>query len=111
MFIERPWGGYEIVYACRGGAVKILTIDPGCRLALQKHSMRAETWRLVAGELLATIDGRTIDMEIGKPVFVDVGKVHRLANMGTEVARVVEIIEGVYDEEDIERLEDDYGRD
>ena len=48
---------------------------------------------------------------MGKPVFVDVSKVHRLVNVGNEVGRVVEIIQGVYDEEDIERLEDDYGRD
>lgn len=110
MFTERPWGGYEIIYEDFGVVVKILTVNPGCRLSLQRHTLRAETWHLVSGEMLAMVDTEVIDMEIGKPVFVDVGKVHRLANMGTEVARVVEVISGQYDEEDIERLEDDYGR-
>lgn len=110
MFIERPWGGYQIIYE-RAEVVKILTINPGARLSLQKHTFRSEKWYVVAGDMLAVIDGESIEMEVGKPVLVDVGKVHRLINVGNEVGRVVEIIEGVYDEDDIERLEDDYGRD
>lgn len=111
MFIERPWGGYQIIYEDFGIVVKVLTVNPGDRLSLQKHTFRSEKWYVVAGDMLAVVDGESIEMEVGKPVFVDVSKVHRLVNVGNEVGRVVEIIQGVYDEEDIERLEDDYGRD
>ena len=111
MFIERPWGGYQIIYEDFGIVVKVLTVNPGTRLSLQKHTFRSEKWYVVAGDMVAVVDGESIEMEVGKPVFVDVSKVHRLVNVGNEVGRVVEIIQGVYDEDDIERLEDDYGRD
>ena len=111
MFIERPWGGYQIIYEDFGVVVKVLTINPGARLSLQKHAFRSEKWYVMAGDVVALVDGESIEMAVGEPVFVDVGKVHRLINVGGEVGRVVEIIQGVYDEEDIERLEDDYGRD
>jgi len=111
LFIERPWGGYQIIYEDFGIVVKVLTVNPGTRLSLQKHTFRSEKWYVVAGDMVAVVDGESIEMEVGKPVFVDVSKVHRLVNVGNEVGRVVEIIQGVYDEDDIERLEDDYGRD
>ena len=109
-FVERPWGGYQVIYEDFGVVVKILTVNPGARLSLQKHAFRAESWYVVAGDMLAMVDGESIEMEVGKPVFVDVGIIHRLVNTGEGVGRVVEIISGNYDEEDIVRLDDDYGR-
>lgn len=109
-FVERPWGGYQIVYQDFGLVVKILTINPYMRLSLQKHAFRSETWHAVSERIVAVVDGEEIEMVIGEPVFVDVGKVHRLVNMSGQVVRVVEVISGNYDEEDIVRLEDDFGR-
>jgi len=109
-FVERPWGGYQIIYQDFGVVVKILTVKPGARLSLQKHAFRSETWYLVAGELLALVDGETIEMELGESVKIDAGIIHRLVNVGNEVGRVVEIISGNYDEDDIVRLDDDFGR-
>jgi mannose-1-phosphate guanylyltransferase/mannose-6-phosphate isomerase len=109
-FVERPWGGYQIIYEDFGVVAKILTVNPGMRLSLQKHAFRSESWYLVAGDMIASVDGETIEMEIGEVVTVDVGKIHRLSNFGTEVGRVVEIIAGHYDEDDIVRLDDDFGR-
>ena len=109
MFIERPWGGYTVLHSGPEVTVKILQVNPGKRLSLQKHLHRSETWHPVSGGLSAQVGEDVVSLEIGKPVFVDVGMVHRLIG-GTEVGYVVEIIKGMYDEEDIERLEDDYGR-
>jgi mannose-6-phosphate isomerase-like protein (cupin superfamily) len=109
-FVERPWGGYQIIYQDFGVVVKILTVNPGKRLSLQKHAFRAETWHAATEGMLAVIGEETYEMEIGKSVAVDVGMVHRLINYSNEVGRVVEVITGNYDEEDIVRLEDDFGR-
>lgn len=109
MFTERPWGGYTILHSGDEVTVKILQVNAGARLSLQRHLHRSETWYATTAGLSAQVGDEVVSLEIGKPVFVDVGKVHRIIG-GTEVGYVVEIIEGVYDEEDIERLEDDYGR-
>jgi mannose-1-phosphate guanylyltransferase/mannose-6-phosphate isomerase len=109
-FVERPWGGYQIMYEDFGVVVKVITVNPGARLSLQKHAFRSETWHLVSGELLAMVDGEVVEMEMGDPVTVDVGVIHRLSNMSSEIGRIVEVITGHYDEDDIVRLDDDYGR-
>jgi mannose-1-phosphate guanylyltransferase/mannose-6-phosphate isomerase len=109
-FIERPWGGYQIIYQDFGLVVKILTINPGKRLSLQKHALRSETWHAVTEGLVAVVGDYEYEMVEGEPVFVDVGKVHRLINNGDNVGRVIEVIMGEYDEDDIVRLEDDFGR-
>lgn len=109
-FVERPWGGYQIIYQDFGVVVKILTIKPMARLSMQKHSFRAETWHCISGDLLAIVGDDVYDMDPGDSVAVDVGMVHRLVNYGVEVGKVVEVITGHYDEEDIQRLDDDYGR-
>ena len=110
MFNERPWGGYKILHNDPDVTVKILTVNPGARLSLQRHELRAETWYAVTEGLIAIVGDEIFNMEIAEPVFVDIGKVHRIINGGTEVGYIVEVIQGVYDEDDIERLEDDYGR-
>lgn len=100
-----------MLYSTPEVTVKILKVLPGKRLSLQKHSMRSETWHAVGTGLSARVGAGLYDLVVGKPLFVDVGMVHRIINSSEEVGYVVEIIEGVYDENDIERLEDDYGRD
>jgi mannose-1-phosphate guanylyltransferase/mannose-6-phosphate isomerase len=111
LFIERPWGGYTILHSSPEVTVKILQVNPGKRLSLQKHSHRSETWHPITEGLSAQIGRDIVLLEPGKPVTIDVGMVHRLVNgAGRQVGYVVEIIKGMYDEEDIERLEDDYGR-
>ncbi len=110
MFIERPWGGYMIVYSSPEVTMKILKVLPGKRLSLQTHALRSEEWRPITGGLSARIGAGMYDLVVGKTYIVDVGMVHRLINDGSDVGYVAEIIKGVYHEEDIERLEDDYGR-
>lgn len=108
---ERPWGGYRILAGADApAAVKILTINPGSRLSLQTHQLRSEEWTAVSPGLKAQIGDETVELTPFCTFRIPVGTVHRIINDSTEVGHIVEILYGVYDEEDIERLEDDYGR-
>lgn len=111
MSTKRPWGEYEImsdfIPPC---CVKIITVKPHSRLSLQRHWKRTERWRALDKGLIAEVDGKEIKMSLTKDVFVDVGSVHRISNPTDEPLRLLELMYGVYDENDITRLEDDYGR-
>jgi mannose-6-phosphate isomerase len=109
---ERPWGGYRILASGSDepAAVKILTIAPGSRLSLQTHQLRSEEWTAVSPGLKAHIGGKEIELTPFCTFRVPIGVPHRIINDSTEVGHIVEVLYGVYDEEDIERLEDDYGR-
>lgn len=106
----RPWGSFEVLY--RGASsywVKHISVLPGARLSLQKHNHRNETWVCVEGEVTAEIDGKEVPMKYGDMVTFPVGTVHRLSSVIGGV--IIEIAHGDdVREDDIERLQDDYGR-
>jgi len=86
-------------------------VRPGKRLSLQRHRHRAEHWHLVQGEAVVTREGETIRMEAGHSLDIPRGAVHRIENVGREDVIVIEVQTGSYlGEDDIERLEDDFGR-
>jgi mannose-6-phosphate isomerase len=108
---ERPWGRYDVVSDAGSYKVKVITVEPGCRLSYQRHERRAEHWYVVAGTGLVTLDGETIPVANGSAVDVAVGAAHRMANTGEGPLLFVEVQTGEYfGEDDIVRLEDDYGR-
>jgi mannose-1-phosphate guanylyltransferase/mannose-6-phosphate isomerase len=108
---ERPWGWYETVSEVAGNKVKRIQVSPGQQLSLQKHHQRAEHWVVVQGTARITIDDRVFDLGIGGHCDIAVGQVHRLANTTTGVVEIVEVQFGDYlGEDDIVRLQDDYGR-
>jgi mannose-6-phosphate isomerase len=108
---ERPWGYYLVLYEEDGCKVKKFLVRPGKRLSLQRHKHRAEHWHLVRGEALVTRDGEAIRMETGHSLDIPQGAVHRIENIGREDVIVIEVQRGSYvGEDDIERLEDDFGR-
>lgn len=90
--------------------VKTITIDPGQRLSLQRHQDRAEMWQVLSGPVQVTVDDRTWSVAVGEMVWVPPGAVHRLGNVGEQPALVLELAFGDFDEDDIERLQDDYAR-
>lgn len=106
---ERPWGSFERFTENDVSTVKILHVAPGKRFSLQKHAKRAEFWRCIEGSGVATIDGVETPLSVGNEVLIPIGATHRLT-AGNEGIAVLEIITGEYDENDIERLEDDFGR-
>lgn len=109
--VERPWGWYETVSEAPGNKVKRIRVHPGQQLSLQKHHQRAEHWVVVLGTARITLDERQFDLQVGQSCDIAVGQVHRLANLGTEPVEIVEVQFGAYlGEDDIVRLEDNYGR-
>ena len=91
-------------------SVKIITVEPGHRLSLQRHGHRAEMWHVLDGPVDVTVGERRWSVAAGEDVWVPGGAVHRLGNSGDRTARLLEVAFGDFDEADIERLEDDYTR-
>ncbi|APW41730.1 phosphomannose isomerase type II C-terminal cupin domain [Rhodoferax saidenbachensis] len=108
---ERPWGWYETVSEVAGNKIKRIQVTPGQQLSLQKHHQRSEHWVVVQGTARITIDDKVFDLAPGGHCDIAVGQVHRLANLTTEPVQIVEVQFGAYlGEDDIVRLQDDYGR-
>ncbi len=107
----RPWGRWTVLEAGPGYAVKRIEVKPGGRLSLQRHRHRAEQWVVVAGTALVTLDAAQFELAPGGTVHIATGQVHRVENRGAEDVVFIEVQTGAtLDENDIERLEDIYGR-
>jgi mannose-6-phosphate isomerase len=107
----RPWGSWHVLDVDAGYKVKRIRVYPGQRLSLQTHRHRSEHWVVVSGTAICTIDDETRTAVPGQSVDVPVGARHRLANPGADMLVVIEVQRGAYTgEDDIVRLQDDYGR-
>jgi len=108
---RRPWGNWTILDTGPGYAVKRIEVIPGGRLSLQRHRHRAERWVVVAGAGQATLDDAVFEVAVGDTMRIEVGQVHRLVNLGAVDVVFIEVQTGDdLREDDIERLEDVYGR-
>ena len=108
---ERPWGWYETVSEVPGNKVKRIHVHPGGQLSLQKHHQRAEHWVVVLGQAQVTVGERVMSLLPGQHVDIAVGEVHRLGNLTPGPVEIIEVQLGDYlGEDDILRLQDDYGR-
>ena len=108
---ERPWGSYEVLCAGRGTQAKRIEVHPGKRFSLQKHSRRSEKWIVMSGRGTATIGSRQFEVGPGSFVEVPCGEIHRLHNTGNAPLVFIEVQFGNYlGEDDVVRLEDDFGR-
>lgn len=108
---ERPWGSYTVLAEGDSFKVKTIEVHPGQRLSYQKHARRAEHWFVVAGVGAVTLDGVEVPVKRGSTVNVGLGVAHRMHNTGARPLVFVEVQHGDYfGEDDIVRLEDDYGR-
>jgi mannose-1-phosphate guanylyltransferase/mannose-6-phosphate isomerase len=106
----RPWGGFEQFVCNEQVTVKIITVEPGQRLSLQRHDHRGEMWQVLDGPIDLTLDSRTWTAQPGERVWVPRGVLHRMGSSVSTPARVLEVAFGHFDEDDIQRLEDDYER-
>jgi mannose-6-phosphate isomerase len=110
-FDQRPWGSYTVLEEAPTFKVKRIEVLPGKRLSYQKHAQRAEHWVVVAGTAKVTLDGREITVRNGEAIDIPVGSAHRVENPGAEDLIFIEVQRGSYlGEDDIVRLEDDFGR-
>lgn len=107
----RPWGRFDILETREHYQVKRLEILPERRLSYQTHRFRSEHWLVVSGRGVAVLDGAVIEVVSGISVDVAIGVAHRIENNGEGPLVIVEVQRGSYlGEDDIVRLDDDYGR-
>jgi mannose-6-phosphate isomerase-like protein (cupin superfamily) len=108
----RPWGHYENLLERVDHKIKEIFVKPGERLSLQKHRHRAEHWIVVSGVARVTVGKQETLLKPGQSVEILKGAVHRIMNPGDIPLVFVEVQTGDYfGEDDIIRLENDYGRD
>jgi mannose-1-phosphate guanylyltransferase/mannose-6-phosphate isomerase len=109
--VYRPWGSYDSVDAGANFQVKRISVNPGARLSLQRHKHRAEHWVVVEGTAKVHVDGSDHLLHANDSIYIPLGAVHCLANETDAPLHLVEVQSGSYlGEDDIERLEDLYGR-
>jgi mannose-6-phosphate isomerase len=107
----RPWGSYTVLAEGESFKVKTIEVRPQQRLSYQRHARRSEHWFVVAGEGVVTLDGNRVEVRAGDAVDVSRGTAHRIHNTGVVPLVFVEVQHGDYfGEDDITRLDDDYGR-
>jgi len=108
---HRPWGYYHVLADEPNHKVKRIIVYPGQRLSLQRHRHRAEHWYIVEGQAVVTRNKEKIHLGSGQAVDIPQGTWHRIMNPGNENMAFIEVQTGDYfGEDDIERVEDDYGR-
>ncbi len=109
---RRPWGIYKTTVLQERYQSKVIHVNPGARLSLQYHLRREERWTVAGGEGVAQIGESLVPMRPGDTLFIPKGCKHRISNTSdTEFLIVSEVQIGDYfGEDDIIRLEDDYGR-
>ncbi|MCL4502961.1 MAG: mannose-1-phosphate guanylyltransferase/mannose-6-phosphate isomerase [Deltaproteobacteria bacterium] len=109
--VFRPWGHYTVMDEGPGYKVKQIEVSPGSRLSLQMHQRRAEHWVVVQGTAKVTIGTDLKLVTSNQSVYIPLKTAHRLENPAAEPLRIIEVQTGGYlEEDDIQRLDDDYSR-
>lgn len=109
--VYRPWGWYQDIDAGPGFRVKRIMVKPGAALSLQRHTYRSEHWVVVTGVAKVTRGDKIVILRENESTFIPLMTRHRLENPGEEQLHLIEVQVGSYvGEDDIERLEDTYGR-
>jgi mannose-6-phosphate isomerase len=109
--VEKPWG-HELLWAHTDRYVgKILVIEAGKRLSLQRHLVKDESILVTSGRLRLTLEDESGTIQVeelgpGEHRHVPTGRIHRY-----EAIERTELMEVSTPElDDVVRLEDDFGR-
>jgi len=109
--VRRPWGSFKTLERADNYKVKVIEILPGRSISLQKHSRRSEEWLVLTGQVEVTLDGKIYKLKEDDRIKIPKGASHRLTNRRRRKAKILEIARGSYiEEDDIIRLDDDFGR-
>lgn len=111
-FDHRPWGSFTVLDEGNDYKVKRIEVLPGKRLSYQRHSRRAEHWYVVRGTAKVTLNGVEILVKSGEAIDIGIKDAHRVENPDdSEILVFIETQTGDYfGEDDIIRLDDDFGR-
>lgn len=107
---DRPWGSFDQYTHNQKSTVKIITVKAGQSTSLQYHHHRAEYWVVVSGKGSLCIGDNVYESEIGNMYEVALGAKHRISGSSDTSLTIMEISLGDFDEGDIVRVEDKYGR-
>lgn len=109
--VRRPWGTYTSLIVEENYQVKRITVNPDSQLSLQYHHQRSEHWIVVRGKALVQVDEEKFETNENEYRYIPITKKHRLTNLLHEELILIEVQFGSYlGEDDIVRLQDDYGR-
>jgi mannose-6-phosphate isomerase-like protein (cupin superfamily) len=106
---NRPWGNFERFTQNESSTVKIITVNAGGELSLQYHAKRSEFWKILSGNPTITSGDKIVQAKPGDEFFQAAKQNHRI-QAGAMEAKILEVAFGEFDENDIVRLEDKYGR-
>ena len=110
LLVDKPWGSFSQFTLNEVSTVKILTVKAGARLSLQSHQYREELWGILDEGVSVQIDNEIKTPAQDEEIFIPQGAKHRLVGAADKTCRVLEVSFGEFDENDIERFEDDFGR-
>lgn len=109
--VYRPWGSYDSIDVGSNYQVKRISVSPGGKLSLQRHQYRAEHWVIVEGTATVHLNGEESILQANESIYIPRQAIHSLFNNTDEPLHLIEVQSGSYlGEDDIERLEDLYGR-
>ena len=108
---KRPWGNYHIIAKNLGYQIKEIRVSINSKLSLQKHQNRAEFWQIIRGNCIVTVGKKKYNLEDNNNIYIPKDTLHRIENTGDQELIFIEIQLGKdIKEDDIVRIEDDYGR-
>jgi mannose-1-phosphate guanylyltransferase/mannose-6-phosphate isomerase len=109
--VTRPWGNFTVVAKGPGYQLKVIEVLPNQRMSLQYHHQRDEHWIVMEGTARVVLGDEARDLIQNEHARIPRGLVHRMGNTSERMLRVMELQQGDYlGEDDIVRLEDQYGR-
>jgi mannose-6-phosphate isomerase-like protein (cupin superfamily) len=109
--VERPWGSYTVLEKGDRYKIKKIVLHPKANLSLQVHHHRSEHWVVISGTARVTRGGEVFDVYPNESTFIPIAVKHRLENPARIPLQIIEVQNGDYvEEDDIERLDDEYGR-
>lgn len=137
---KRPWGGFFVIDEAQAKqfaelffpgvdlsslrisgklSPKILVVEPKKRLSWQYHHRRAEIWRALSGKVgvvtsMTDEEKDTVELNPGQEIRLSQGQRHRLVGLASwgvlaEIWQHTDV-NNPSDEEDIVRVQDDFGR-
>ncbi len=109
-FFQKPWGWVRRLLLTENSVVSHILIFGGKRTSLQFHRFRSERINILSGEGELTLGGDTFKLKTDDTHLIPGGCLHRIYNNGDEDLVFIEIQSGICEEDDITRIEDDYGR-
>ena len=109
--VYRPWGYYTVLEEGNGFLTKCIVVNPHSKLSVQLHHHRSEHWIVLEGVATVLRGDKFNTLHSGDSIDIAIEEVHSLQNLTDEQIKILEIQQGdILDENDIERLEDIYGR-